>query len=70
MDDTRSEPIAKAEEGLAEMQTVLDTGKRRIVKRKPGMVSVLSPIRNSLGDIVGLVEVVGRPQPDTRENVK
>ena len=53
-----------------EMQTVLNTGKRRTVKRKPGMVSVLSPIRNSLGDIVGLVEVVGRPQPDTRENVK
>jgi len=34
------------------------------------MISVLSPVRNSLGDIVGLVEVVGRLQPDTRENVK
>lgn len=30
MDDTRSEPIAKAEEGLAEMQTVLDHAKRAV----------------------------------------
>ena len=53
-----------------EMQAVLETGKRRTVKQKPGMVSVLSPVRNSLGDVVGLVEVVGRVRPDTRENVK
>ena len=30
MDDTRSERIAKAEEGLAEMQTVLDHAKRAV----------------------------------------
>jgi Flp pilus assembly protein TadB len=30
VDDTRSEPIAKAEEGLAEMQTVLDHAKRAV----------------------------------------
>ena len=53
-----------------EMQTVLKTGERRTVRLKPGMISVLSPVRNSLGDIVGLVEVVGRLQPDMRENVK
>jgi hypothetical protein len=49
---------------------VLDAGKRMTVKRKPGMISVLAPVRNSLGDIVGLVEVVARLQPDVRENVK
>ena len=30
MEDTRSERIAKAEEGLAEMQTVLDHAKRAV----------------------------------------
>ncbi|HEX2462132.1 MAG TPA: hypothetical protein VHJ58_18440 [Vicinamibacterales bacterium] len=30
MDDTRSERITKAEEGLAEMQTVLDHAKRAV----------------------------------------
>jgi hypothetical protein len=53
-----------------EMRTVLDPGKRTTVKRRPGMISVLAPVRNSLGDIVGLVEVVARLTPDTRENVK
>jgi hypothetical protein len=58
------------QELFPEMRTVLDTGKRTTVKRKPGMISVLAPVRNSLGDIVGLVEVVARLQPDARENVK
>jgi len=53
-----------------EMRKVLETGKRITVKRKPRMISVLAPVRNSLGDIVGLVEVVGTLQPDARENVK
>lgn len=41
-----------------EMKRVLETGKREQVTRKPGMISVLSPVYNSLGDIVALVEVV------------
>ena len=52
------------------MGTVLETGQRVTVKQKPGFVSVLAPVRNSLGDIVGLVEVVSRVEPDARENVK
>lgn len=53
-----------------QMQSVLDTGRRITVEQKAGYVSVLAPVRNSLGDIVGLVEVVSRMQPDSRENVK
>ena len=52
------------------MRTLLDTGRRITVKEKSGFVSVLAPVKNSLGDIVGLVEVVSRFQPDDRENVK
>jgi hypothetical protein len=40
------------------MRKVLDTGRRETVREKPGMVSVLSPVFDSMGDIVGLVEVV------------
>lgn len=54
----------------ASMQKVLETGKRAIVEDKPGYVSVLAPVRNSLGDIVGLTETVSRVAPDARENVK
>lgn len=53
-----------------EMRTVLETRKRVTVKQKPGFISVLAPVLNSLGDIAGLVEVVTRTQPDARENVK
>ena len=53
-----------------EMRKVLDSGRRSTIKQKPGFVSVLAPVRNSLGDIVGLVEVVSRVEPDSRENVK
>ena len=52
------------------MKVVLDTGRRITVKNKPGYISVLAPVRNSLGDIAGLVEVAGRLHPDERENVK
>ena len=52
------------------MLSVLETGKRLTVKQKTGYVSVLAPVRNSLGDIVALVEVVSQLQPDARENVK
>ncbi|MGH9617940.1 MAG: hypothetical protein ACRD28_14465 [Acidobacteriaceae bacterium] len=41
----------------APMQQVLKTGNRVTVQEKPGMISVLAPVRNSLGQIVGLVEV-------------
>ncbi|MGI8992616.1 MAG: hypothetical protein ACR2I2_23930 [Bryobacteraceae bacterium] len=59
-----------SQEMFPEMRTVLDTGKRVMVKRKPGMISVLSPVRNSLGEIAGLAEVATRVVPDPRENVK
>jgi len=54
----------------AEMRRVLDTGERITVTRRPGMVSVLAPARDSLGDIVALVEAVGRSTPDPQENVQ
>jgi hypothetical protein len=41
-----------------EMKRVLETGKREVVMKKTGMISVLAPVYNSLGDIVALVEVV------------
>ncbi len=43
-----------------EMKEVLATGKPRTVQKSGDIVSVLSPVYNSLGDIVGLVEVVSR----------
>jgi hypothetical protein len=52
------------------MRTVLETGKRITVKQNPGYVSVLAPVRDSMGDIVGLVEAVSRVEFDARENVK
>ena len=48
-----------------EMRSVLETGKRETVMRKPGLISVLAPVRNSLGDTVALVEVVS-VQPGTK----
>ena len=53
-----------------EMKQVLDTGRRVTVRRRPGMISVLAPVYGSMGDVVGLVEVVGQTSPDPRENVK
>jgi hypothetical protein len=52
------------------MREVMESGQRRTVAEKLGMVSVLAPVSNSLGDIVGLVEVVSRTQIDAHENVK
>ena len=54
----------------APMRTVLQEGKRLTIASKLGFVSVLAPVRNSLGDIAGLIEVVARLEPDARENVK
>lgn len=53
-----------------EMRTVLETRKRLTVAARGGMVSVLAPLLNSLGDAVGLLEAVGRDRRDPRENVK
>ncbi len=52
------------------MRSVLQDGKRVAVEQKPGYVSILAPVRNSLNDIVGLVEVVSEISPNPRENVK
>jgi hypothetical protein len=52
-----------------EMQEVLKTGETSTIQKMPGMISVLAPVRNSLGQIVGLVEVVSStraPQHDER----
>ena len=53
-----------------EMKQVLQEGKRIEVRKRPGFVSVLAPVYDSLGDIVALVEVVGRLEPDPQEDVK
>ena len=50
----------------AEMKRVLETGERVTVNRRPGMTSVLAPVYDSLGDIVGLVEVVSAERGPTR----
>jgi hypothetical protein len=53
-----------------EMKRTLETGERIVVRRKPRMISVLSPVYDSLGDIAGLVEVASQADRDPRENVK
>lgn len=53
-----------------EMKQVLANGEPATVTRKPGMISVLSPVRDSLGKIVAVAEVVSQDVPDPRENVK
>jgi hypothetical protein len=58
------------QEMIPEMKTVLATGRRTTVAQKPGWVSVLVPVSDSLGDIVALVEVAGQRQLDRQENVK
>jgi len=52
------------------METVLKTGQRVTVMDRPGWISVLAPVYNSLGDIVGLIEAVSRAKMDAHENVK
>ncbi len=54
----------------AEMRTVLTEGKRVTVRRRPGMISVLAPVYDSLGDIAAIAEVVSQTKADPRENVK
>jgi hypothetical protein len=58
------------QEMFPEMEKVLRTGERVAVRKRAGMASVVAPVYDSLGDIVGLVEVVGRLASDSHENVK
>jgi hypothetical protein len=58
------------QEMIPEMKAVLETGKRAAVTRKPGWVSVLAPVLDSLGDTVAVVEVASQRQLDPQENVK
>jgi hypothetical protein len=55
---------------VPQMATVLKTGQRVTVMDRPGWVSVLAPVYNSLGDIVGVIEAVSREKIDPHENVK
>jgi hypothetical protein len=55
---------------VPQMATVLKTGQRLTVANRPGWISVLAPVYNSLGDIVGLIEAVSRVKADAHENVK
>jgi len=55
---------------ISPMETVLKTGQRVTVMDRPGWVSVLAPVYNSLGDIVGLIEAVSRTKMDPHDNVK
>ena len=53
-----------------EMKELLRTGKRRTISGKSGFVSVIAPVSNSLGDVVGFVEVVSQVNYDPSGNVK
>lgn len=55
---------------IPEMKTVLSTGRRITVAQKPGWVSVLAPVSDSLGDIVAVVEVASQRHLDPQGNVK
>lgn len=55
---------------VPQMETVLKTGQRVTVTNKPGWISVLAPVYNSLGDVVGLIETVSQVKVDAHENVK
>ena len=55
---------------IPQMKTVLDSGKRVTVTNKPGWISVLAPVSDSLGDVVGVLEVVTQTQIDPHANVK
>ena len=55
---------------VPQMETVLKMGQRVTVTNKPGWISVLAPVYNSLGDVVGLIETVSQVKMDAHENVK
>jgi hypothetical protein len=53
-----------------EMKRVLDNGASVMVRQKPGMTSVLAAVYDSMGDVVGIAEVVTQKNLDPRDNVK
>lgn len=53
---------------LPPMRTVLESGQRVTVKQRPGMISVLAPVYDSLGSVAGLVEVVAHSSPPAHED--
>jgi hypothetical protein len=55
---------------IPQMKQVLETGRRIAVTEKPGWVSVLASVHNTLDDTVALVEVVSQTRLDAHENVK
>ena len=55
---------------IPQMKQVLETRRRIAVTEKPGWVSMLAPVHNSLDDTVALVEVVSQTRLDAHENVK
>jgi hypothetical protein len=55
---------------VPEMKVVLERRQRITVTRQPGWISVLAPVYNSLGDVVGLIEAVSQVKVDAHENVK
>jgi hypothetical protein len=58
------------QEMIPQMKQVLETGRRIAVTEKPGWISVLAPVHNSLDATVALVEVVSQKRLDAHENVK
>jgi len=55
---------------IPQMKTVLDSGQRVTVTEKPGWVSVLAPVSDSLSEVVGVLEVVTQTPGDAHANVK
>ncbi len=53
-----------------DMAEVLSSGKPRTITGKEDFISVMTPVYNSLGDRVALVEVVSRVRMNWQENVK
>jgi hypothetical protein len=58
------------QEMIPSMKQVLDTGRRVTVAQKPGWVSVVAPVFDSLGDVVAVVEVAAQQPGASHENVK
>lgn len=55
---------------IPSMKQVLESGRRVTVTEKPGWISVLAPVYDSMGDIVALTETVTHQPVDSHENVK
>jgi hypothetical protein len=53
-----------------EMKQVLENAEQLTVRRKEGMISVLAPVLDSLGNVVAIAEVVSQRSQDPHENVK